>query len=138
MKKLFILAFAIMTSISAFAQTISLDDVVDYKYSAKTISGLTSLADGESFARLSDDRKSIVRYSFKNGEKLETIFDVNNTQGPKLKRIDGYIMSPDEKNILIETNRTRIYRRSATSVYYIYNVRNRTLEPLSKVARRVS
>lgn len=132
MKKLFILAFAIMASFSASSQIISLDDIVNYKYSPKTISGLNPMADGESFARLSDDRKSIVRYSFKNGEKLETIFDVNNTQGPKLLSIDGYIVSPDEKNILIETNRTRIYRRSATSVYYIYNVRNRTLEPLSK------
>lgn len=132
MKKLFILAFAIMASFSASSQIISLDDIVNYKYSPKTISGLNPMADGESFARLSDDRKSIVRYSFKNGEKLETIFDVNNTQGPKLQSIDGYIVSPDEKNILIETNRTRIYRRSATSVYYIYNVRNRTLEPLSK------
>lgn len=132
MKKLFILAFAIMVSFSASSQVISLEDVVNGKFSPKTISGLVPLADGESFSRLSDDRKSIVRYSFKNGERIETIFDVNNTQGPKLQAIDGYIMSPDEKNILIETNRTRIYRRSATSIYYIYNVRNRTLEPLSK------
>lgn len=132
MKKLFILAFAIMVSFSASSQVISLEDVVNGKFSPKTISGLVPLADGESFSRLSDDRKSIVRYSFKNGERIETLFDVNNTQGPKLQAIDGYIMSPDEKNILIETNRTRIYRRSATSIYYIYNVRNRTLEPLSK------
>lgn len=132
MKKLFILAFAFMASFCAFAQTINLEDITDYKFSPKTITGLTPLNDGESYAQLSDGSRTIVRHSFKNGEKIETLFDVNNTQGPKLDHIDGYIMSPDEKNILIETKRTGIYRRSATSVYYIYNVRNRTLDPLSK------
>lgn len=132
MKKLFSLTIAFITVFCALAQTIKLEDVTNYRYYPKTISGFTSLADGESYAQLSDDGKTIVRHSFKNGEVLGTIFDVNNTQGPKLTSIDGYIMSPDEKNILIETNRTKIYRRSATSVYYIYNVRNRTLDPLSQ------
>lgn len=131
MKKLFVLAFAFFSSFCAFSQTISLEDVINYKYYPKTISELTPLNDGESYAQLSDDRKSIVRKSFKNGQLIETVFDVNNTQGPKLSSIDGYIMSPDEKNILIETNRTPIYRRSAISTYYIYNVRNRTLDALS-------
>lgn len=40
-------------------------------------------------------------------------------------------MSPDESLILIQTETKPIYRRSFTAVYYIYNVRNRTLEPLS-------
>lgn len=132
MKKFFTLAFAFITFFCTSAQTIQLEDVTNHKYYPKTISGLTPLADGESYAQLSDDAKSIVVRSFKNGEVVSTLFDVNNTQGPRLPRIDGYIMSPDEKNILIETERTPIYRRSATSVYYIYNVRNRTLEPLSK------
>ena len=131
MKKLFILAFAITGTICASAQTIDIEDICDYKYSPRTISGITPLADGESYAQLSDDRRRIVRYSFKTGDAVETIFDVANAQGPKLQSIDGYIMSPDEKNILIETNRQRIYRRSAVSTYYIYNVRNRTLDPLS-------
>lgn len=131
MKKFFTIALAIFTTINASSQTISLEDVVNYKYSPKTISGIRPLSDGESYARIAPDGKSIVRHSFKNGEQLETIFDVARTQGVKLNRIDGYIVSPDEKNILIETDRTPIYRRSATSTYYIYNVRNRTLDPLS-------
>lgn len=131
MKKFLSVALAIFTSFNAFSQTISLEDVVNYKYTPKSINGVRPLADGESYAQIASDQRSIVRYSFKTGASVGTIFDVNNTQGPRLPRIDGYIMSPDEKNILIETNRTPIYRRSATSVYYIYNVRNRTLEPLS-------
>ena len=41
-------------------------------------------------------------------------------------------MSPDESRILIQTNTRPIYRRSFTAEYYIYSVRNNTLEPLSK------
>ena len=41
-------------------------------------------------------------------------------------------MSPDEKLILIQTKTRSIYRRSFTAEYYIYNVKNNTIEPLSK------
>lgn len=41
-------------------------------------------------------------------------------------------MSPDEHRILIQTETKGIYRRSYTAVYYIYDVRNNTLEPLSE------
>lgn len=131
MKKLLVLTFAIMATFCAFAQTINLEDITNYKFYPKSISSITPLADGETYAQLTDDSKSIIQCSFKNGEKIGVLFDVNHTQGPKLSGIDGYIMSPDEKNILIETNRTAIYRRSASSTYYIYNVRNKTLAPLS-------
>ncbi len=57
---------------------------------------------------------------------------MDNAKGKtKLDHIDGYIMSPDEKNILIQTETRPIYRHSKTAVYYIYNVANRTLTPLS-------
>ncbi|MCR5314095.1 MAG: DPP IV N-terminal domain-containing protein, partial [Bacteroidaceae bacterium] len=132
MKKLFTLAMCIIATICASAQQISLDDVVNLAYRPKAIYGVTPLPGGETYSQLSDNGKQIIRRSFKNGEALGVIFDVDNARGPKLTRIDGYIMSPDEKNILIETERKQIYRHSATSVYYIYNVHNRTLTPLSK------
>jgi dipeptidyl-peptidase-4 len=41
-------------------------------------------------------------------------------------------MSPDESRILIQTETKPIYRRSFTAVYYIFNVRNNTMEALSE------
>ena len=65
-------------------------------------------------------------------EKLDVLFDVANTKGDqRLDSFSGYIMSPDEQTILIQTQRQSIYRHSFTAVYYIYNVRNRTLARLS-------
>ena len=48
-----------------------------------------------------------------------------------LKSFDDYILSPDEKLILIQTETKPIYRHSFTAVYYIYNVKNNKMEPLS-------
>jgi dipeptidyl-peptidase-4 len=46
-------------------------------------------------------------------------------------RVDGYIVSPDGKRMLIQTDTKPIYRRSFTATYYIYMRENNKLEPLS-------
>jgi len=132
MKKLFTLAMCIIASICASAQQISLDDVVNGAYRPKAILGVEPMNDGESYSQISDNGKQIIRRSFKTGESLGVIFNAETARGPKINRVDGYIVAPDAKNILIETNRSSIYRHSAVSTYYIYNVNNRTLTPLSK------
>ena len=114
------------------AEKLNLKDITSGKYTAKRIYGVHPLNDGESYSQLSTDAKQIVTYSFRTGEKIGTLLDVEQTKGKtKIGRIDGYIMSPDEKNILVQTQTQAIYRRSKTAVYYIYNIVNRTLTPLS-------
>ncbi len=132
MKKLLLLALSLVTLLSVSAQEITLDDIVSGKYAQKNIRGIRPLADGESYAQISADGRQIQRCSFKTGETTEVLFDLSTARGAKLTHFSGYIMSPDEKNILIETNRTPIYRRSFTANYYIYNVKNKTMVPLSK------
>ena len=131
MKRLLILVMSFVTVAAAFAKQITLDDVVGGYYREKGVYGVVPLADGESYSQISEDGKQILRRSFKNGEVLETLFDAKTARNAKLDRVESYIMSPDQKNILIETNRRGIYRHSAVSTYYIYNVHNRTLTPLS-------
>ena len=90
------------------------------------------MLDGEHYTQISPDHKRIVKYSFKTGEEVGTVFDVATARNHTLKSFDDYILSPDESLILIQTETKPIYRRSFTAVYYIYNVKNRTLEPLSE------
>ena len=132
MKKIFTLIMAAIACLSSYAgEDMTIKEVASGVYSARGVSGMNPLADGETFARI-EEGKRIVAYSFKTGEQTAVLFDANNTKGSaKIDRLDGYIMSPDEKNILIRTKTESIYRRSYTAVYYIYNVRNHTLEPLS-------
>lgn len=131
MKKLFVLFYALMCLVSLQAQKVTLQDVANGTYRAQSIQGLKPMLDGEHYTQISKDHKRIVKYSFKTGKEVTTIFDVATARNHKLKSFDDYIMSPDESLILIQTETKPIYRRSFTAVYYIYNVRNRTLEPLS-------
>lgn len=114
------------------ADNLTVKDLCQGVYSAKRIYGVNPLNDGESYSRLSADRRQIISYSFKDGSQKQVLFDVATARDVELDHIDGYIMSPDEKNILIQTETKPIYRRSFTAVYYIYNIDNRTLVPLSK------
>lgn len=113
------------------AQKVTLQDVANGTYRAQSIQGLKPMLDGEHYTQISKDHKRIVKYSFKTGKEVEAIFDVTKARNCELKRFDDYIMSPDESLILIQTETQPIYRRSFTAVYYLYNVKNRTLEPLS-------
>ena len=132
MKKLFVLCFllAFISGIRA-QQKVSLEDVAKGTYRAENIYGIKPMLDGNYYTQISADKKRIVKYSFKTGKEVATVFDVNTARECNFKEFDDYIMSPDEKLILIQTETKPIYRRSFTAVYYIYNVQNNKLEPLS-------
>ena len=138
MKKFFMIAACFLflfkgEVVHAQEGKIKLQDVTNGVYWPKQIDGVNPMNDGESYTQLSPDHKRIVRHSFKTGKEIATVFDVETARGSKkLPYIDGYIMSPDEHRILIQTETKCIYRRSYTAVYYIYDVRNNTLEPLSE------
>ena len=114
-----------------YAQQVTLQDVARGVYRTEGIYGIKPMQDGEHYTQISRDGKKIVKYSFKTGKEVGTIFDVETARNHSLKSFDDYIMSPDETKILIQTETKQIYRHSFTAVYYIFNVRNNTLEPLS-------
>ncbi|MBR5053825.1 MAG: DPP IV N-terminal domain-containing protein, partial [Bacteroidaceae bacterium] len=115
------------------ADKLTLNNLTGGVYSQRSISGVTPLLDGESYSQLAPGGKQIVRHSFRTGEQTEVLFDVDNIKNRvKINHIDGYQMSPDEKNILVQTETKSIYRHSKTAEYYIYNVKNRTLAHLSE------
>ena len=133
MKKLFLLFCLVALTLGIKAQNqVTLRDVSRGTYRASNIYGIKPMLDGQYYTQISPDRKRIVKYSFKTGKQVEAIFDVKKARDCTLKYFDDYIMSPDEKLILIQTKTRSIYRRSFTAEYYIYNVKNNTIEPLSK------
>ena len=118
---------------SAQGDALKLRDVTGGTYSPQYVYGVNPMADGETYTQISPDRKRIVRHSFKTGKEVGVVFDVATARGDeKIYGIDGYVMSPDESRILIQTQTRQIYRRSFTAVYYIYDVANNKFEPLSK------
>ena len=132
MKRFFtLLLLAIFVTGIQAQQKVTLQDIAQGTYRAQGISGLKPMLDGEHYTQISSDHKRIVKYSFKTGEEVGTLFDVTTARDCDLKSFDDYILSPDEKRILIQTETKPIYRHSFTAVYYIYNVKNNKMEPLS-------
>lgn len=134
MKKLifFLVAFFMVTTNITASDKITLKEVTGGEFSAKRITGIDPIKGTDQYARISQDGKRIVKCSFKTGKQTAVLFDVDNTQGERIKSFDGYIMSPDSRHILISTQRQAVYRRSYKAVFYIYTVQSRKLEKLSE------
>lgn len=121
----------LMIAVVMGAKAIELKDITSGAYRAQGMAQVHPLDDGETWAQISDDGLRIEKYSFRTGKKVATIFDASTARGMKVSRVDGYIIGPGGANILIQTDTKPIYRRSFTATYYIYNVRNNKLAPLS-------
>ena len=125
MKHLFSLFTLFVMSLSAIAgDKVTLNDVMYGGYWPQTYAAIKPMADGEHFARMSDDRTLILKGSFKNGAIVDTLFNAATARGFEQKYIDGYQFSPDEQLILLQTKTKGIYRNSFTAEHYIYS-RNR-------------
>ena len=127
------MAALITMTVQSFAAKLDLKSITRGEFRAESMASLKPLDDGESYTQVSSDGTKILKYSFKTGKQTGVIFDLNNVRGPKIRidRIDGYIFSPDGKRILIQTDTRYIYRRSFTATYYIYEVQNNKMGPLS-------
>lgn len=122
----------IMALASEVHAEITLQSIANGKYSPRSMRSFRSSPDGESYMQISEDGKKLLSYSFKTGAQNGVVIDLGTARGDKVNSIDGYILSPDNRKILVQTNTHHIYRRSFTADYYIYDVNNRTLTALSK------
>ncbi|KAA6336503.1 Dipeptidyl aminopeptidase 4 [termite gut metagenome] len=73
----------------------------------------------------------IIKYSFKTGEQVEIVFDIEKARECPFKKFDGYTFSPDGAKILIRTETNRIYRHSYSATHYIYTLKRNLVEKLS-------
>ncbi|MCM1093221.1 MAG: S9 family peptidase [Lachnospiraceae bacterium] len=123
-----------IVSAAALSSQVAADELSSYVYpqnAPKAPAAMTYMADGKTYAALSDDNTKIIRYDIKSGKEVETILDVNTARECRLKSIKAFQFSPDESYILIYENSTPIYRRSHTASHYIYEVRHDIVQPLS-------
>lgn len=135
MKRNLLLLTVFICSLTIFAHSdkeLTLKDITSGVYRSQTMRGLTPMADGESYLQINPERTKIIKYSFKTGKKIATVFDVATARECKFKKLDGYILSPDETRLLIQTETAPVYRRSFKAIYYLFSIKNNKLEPLSE------
>lgn len=118
---------------TASAQTLGVDDYCDVKTTAVPgVKEMRPLADGVSYACISDDGKAIEVFSYKTGKKTGTLFDINTVKGDiKIKDFEGYALSENEKKILLWNETKQIYRYSFWAQYYVYDIARGTLKRVS-------
>ena len=88
-------------------------------FRAKSVSGLRSMTDGETYT--TRDGSNIIRYSYRTGKVIDTILHSKQLAKFGIKSFSDYSFSYDEKQILLLTSFEPIYRRSFKANYYIYN-----------------
>jgi len=135
MKKILFLCLCLFSVLGITAgKKLDLKDLTSRMFSAASISAVQVLADGDTYAQLESENgyRNIVRYSFKTGKKMDVIFSTGDVSADALSSVDNYMISPDGKTMLIQTGTKSIYRHSFTADFYLYNVVDHSLVPLSK------
>jgi len=120
------LVLVIATSLS-FSQKLTLEDVWQkYTFYPSTVSGIRSMNDGLFYTTQVGNK--IVKFSYKTGKEVETIFDLTQVKGDNLPNaVSDYEFSSDEKKLIITNNIEPIYRHSFTANFYVYDLQTKEM-----------
>ncbi len=138
MKKYYLFLFVgIVCSIQTFAQDLSVEKIwKKYEFSGAYIDGFRSMKDGIHYTKLDeqDGTISIKKYVITD-EKASPETLVTSEQlkyNGNAISIDDYFFNDDETKILITTQTTPIYRRSFNAVYFLFDLKTKSLKPLDE------
>jgi dipeptidyl-peptidase-4 len=114
-----------------------LQDITARKYVPKGISEMQPMPDGEHYTVLSPDEKAILKYEYKTGRLVDTLFHVDNVRETRLQSIEGYAIDSRGYRMLVWNEKESIYRRSWQADVYDYDVRRNFLQPLSDTPGKI-
>ena len=131
MKRILLMCLSVLSALQLTAgEPISLKDITNGAFATKRISGVNPLEGTSEYAQISSDGRQVVKYSFKTGNATGVIFDLADAKGVQLSSFDDYQISTDGSRLLLQTNTNRIYRRSFTADFYLYDVKTKKLKKL--------
>lgn len=128
--------FSVLTFLALFLSMqgeLTISDYCDISLATPAgIKDLTPLPEGETFAAISDDGRSIEKYSYKTGKKIGEIFSLDGVKGDlRIDDFEGFQISENGKKILLWNNSEKIYRYSFRAEYYVYDIFRSTLARVS-------
>ena len=134
-----LLAFTILFSsvfATSLAQTgdkdITLEGVwKEYRFFDRSVRGIRSMNDGEHYTTSEGRGQFIVKYRYSDGELIDTLVNIPALAVAGFETTEDYEFNDDEKKVLLYNNSERIYRRSFTADYYVYDLATKKVEPLS-------
>lgn len=103
-------------------------------FATKRVVGMNPMKDGNTYATLEKGKLNI--YNYKTGKKVNTLFDMRELILPgdsvATPLYSTYTLSDDESKVLFMNNYNPIYRHSYTADFYVYDINNKVLSPLSE------
>ena len=127
------LAFGTLLASAQEKKNIELEDLyMRGSLYPKSVRGMNSMKDGKSYATF--ERGELNIYNYKTGELERTLFGISDlTMHPDSLPIglQDYELSGNEDKMLCATDMESIYRHSYHATYYVYDFKNKTLQPLS-------
>lgn len=129
-----LLSYVILGSV--FAQNgskrVDLKEITDGQFrQTSSIGEMRSLPDGEHYTAMNKDENMIVKYSYRTGSPVDTLFNIQKARECTFKDFEGYQISNDGHHIIVWRDSEPIYRRSFKADVYEYDVRRNYVKPLS-------
>lgn len=124
------LCFLLVQATLIAQENITVEDIYTGEFRTEGLQSLRSLDNGKEYLVLNynaDRTQSIDKYSYLTGEKTGTLVSSADLELP----IRSYSLSDDEQQIMIVSQRQPIFRRSANSMVYIYDLNSKKLTQLS-------
>lgn len=112
---------------------VDLKEITDGKFRQVTAIGeMRSLPDGEYYTAMNPERNMIIKYAYRTGAPVDTLFNTRKARECTFDDFDGYTISPTGHRILVWRETEPIYRRSSKAVVYDYDVRRNYVKPLTE------
>jgi len=120
------------------SKRLSLTDIVNDAFSQESPPlDMRPLPDGEHFSAMNREGTMIIKYAYRTGQPVETLFDVKNARECPFVDFQDYEISSTGHHILIFRERERLYRHSTQAVVYDYDVRRRMVKPLNESGKKI-
>lgn len=114
---------------------VNVQSISKYVYPGNTPANpgkMSFMPDGESYLRLEDEGRKIVKYETSTGKVLETVLDTSHTRENSISAIEDFTISPDGSKLLVMTDSRAVYRHSMQAAWYVFEIKRNILRPLSK------
>lgn len=119
-------------------KSVSLKEITNGMFRQKTAVGeMRSLPDGEHYTAMNAERNMIVKYSYRTGKAVDTLFNATTARECEFTKFDGYTISSTGHHILVWRETEPIYRRSYKAAVYDYDVRRNYVKPITDSKEKV-
>lgn len=117
---------------------IQLKEIVDGNFRQTTAIGeMRSLPDGEHYTAMNPQRTMIIKYAYRTGAPVDTLFNTAKAREITFDTFEGYQISPTGHRIIVWRDKEALYRRSSKATYYDYDVRRNFVKPLSDTGKKL-